>query len=548
MDPLRNLSRSVRIWIFLISVLLSLILVFNITAINKDKGIGFGNGLDYGLDFAGGTEIWLKLDTNVSPEVMTIEKGILESRLNSMGLKDIPVTVYGDQYIIIKIAKASPEEVRAIEEILKQQANFEQRMDGELAVKGSEISIDLGSGSSGVYSAGKGSGYSWHVNIKLDQNGGCRFGKVAAGKFFGTDNPRNRPVDLFIDRPEGTTLLMTESLHGLLGNTSSSVAGSSKDIYFGDTAVQVIENRSLIPVIIVYPNDMNRTLDEYKRYKVLGFTKTIVAEDESHIPVEDVDKVRDLGIIVQTYPLTDVDRKDPEGWIQNVTGLKTCPRLNFDTQGECVYAAQITGGANTQQEAQAELQQNQIWLTSGNLPAKANIDSESTVPPSLGAQFLNYSLLTGLIGILSVSIVIYLRYKKLFIVVPTIITGFSEIIIILGIASLINWEIDLPAIAGIIAAVGTGVDNQIVITDETIASKSATGKKSASLTERIKRAFFIIFTSAATIIALMLPLMTFVAGMLKGFALTTMLGVFIGVFITRPAYAKTIEELLKGQE
>jgi len=32
---------------------------------------------------------------------------------------------------------------------------------------------------------------------------------------------------------------------------------------------------------------------------------------------------------------------------------------------------------------------------------------------------------------------------------------------------------------------------------------------------------------------------------LKGFAIVTILGVSIGVFITRPAYAKIIEVLLK---
>jgi len=35
------------------------------------------------------------------------------------------------------------------------------------------------------------------------------------------------------------------------------------------------------------------------------------------------------------------------------------------------------------------------------------------------------------------------------------------------------------------------------------------------------------------------------AGMLKGFALTTIIGVSVGVFITRPAYASIIEILLK---
>ena len=118
MDHLKNLSRSVRVWVLIISILFSLLLICNITGVNKDKEMGVGNGLDYGLDFAGGTELWLKLEHNVSSDVMTIEKGILENRVNQYGLKDISLTVYGDQYIIIKIAKASPEEIKKIEDIL----------------------------------------------------------------------------------------------------------------------------------------------------------------------------------------------------------------------------------------------------------------------------------------------------------------------------------------------------------------------------------------------------------------------------------------------
>ena len=45
---------------------------------------------------------------------------------------------------------------------------------------------------------------------------------------------------------------------------------------------------------------------------------------------------------------------------------------------------------------------------------------------------------------------------------------FSEVIILLGLASVTGYSLDLAAIAGIIAAVGTGVDDQIVITDEIV--------------------------------------------------------------------------------
>ncbi|MEK6848014.1 MAG: hypothetical protein AABX65_00080, partial [Nanoarchaeota archaeon] len=46
-----------------------------------------------------------------------------------------------------------------------------------------------------------------------------------------------------------------------------------------------------------------------------------------------------------------------------------------------------------------------------------------------------------------------------------------------------------------------------------------------------------------TIIAAMLPLFWTGAGMLRGFALTTILGVSIGILITRPAFADILRKI-----
>ena len=58
-------------------------------------------------------------------------------------------------------------------------------------------------------------------------------------------------------------------------------------------------------------------------------------------------------------------------------------------------------------------------------------------------------------------------------------------------------------------------------------------------------AFFIIMAAYFTTCAGMLPLWFAGAGLLKGFAFTTLVGISIGVFIARPAYAAIIEQLLK---
>jgi preprotein translocase subunit SecD len=111
--------------LWLSCVALALLLMTNIIPVNKGAGIGVGNGLDYGLDFAGGTQLQLRLEHPVDADTMAVEKGILESRLNSLGLKDIPVRPWGNQYILISVAGASPQETYDIEEILKKQARFE---------------------------------------------------------------------------------------------------------------------------------------------------------------------------------------------------------------------------------------------------------------------------------------------------------------------------------------------------------------------------------------------------------------------------------------
>jgi preprotein translocase subunit SecD len=130
------------------------------------------------------------------------------------------------------------------------------------------------------------------------------------------------------------------------------------------------------------------------------------------------------------------------------------------------------------------------------------------------------------------------------------LTTIAELILILGTAAVIHWNIDLAAIAGILAAIGTGVDDQIIITDEVLKG-FRDKKKIAGVRKQIKSAFFIIFAAAGTLIAAMLPL-AYIGfsrgatgiGVLSGFAFTTVLGVLIGIFITRPVYAKFIEMML----
>ena len=146
--------------------------------------------------------------------------------------------------------------------------------------------------------------------------------------------------------------------------------------------------------------------------------------------------------------------------------------------------------------------------------------------------------MAGSAAIVLVSLIVFVRYRKFKATLTLLLTSFSELIIILGVAALIKWNLDLPSIAGILATIGTGVDQQIIILDEA-------REKTLSMIQRIKRAFAIILGAYFTSFVAMLPLYWAAAGFFKGFALTTLIGITAGVLITRPAFTdivKSIEE------
>ena len=188
----------------------------------------------------------------------------------------------------------------------------------------------------------------------------------------------------------------------------------------------------------------------------------------------------------------------------------------------------------------------QTILITGSLPLKLQVEKLDSMSPILGKQFVRTSLIAGLLALVAVILVIVIRYKSLKLVLPVAATSVGEIVMTLGFAALTGWNLDMAAIAGIIAAVGTGVDDQIVLLDEI--SKKATAGIQTNWKNRAKNAFFIIFAAYATTVASMLPLWNAGAGMLRGFALTTIVGVTIGVLITRPAYADFIRALYENKQ
>jgi len=188
-------------------------------------------------------------------------------------------------------------------------------------------------------------------------------------------------------------------------------------------------------------------------------------------------------------------------------------------------------------------EQVRIALQSGSLPATLDFDrgDEFSVEPALAQQFRQDSLITGIIAVLAVSMAVFLRYGRARVALPMIVTALSEVVVLMGFAAAIGYPLDLSVIAGFIAVIGTGVDDLIIIADEVMSEGEV--NSSRVFDSRFKRAFWVIGAAAATTIIAMSPLAVLSLGDLQGFAIITILGVIIGVTITRPAYGDILRRL-----
>ena len=224
-------------------------------------------------------------------------------------------------------------------------------------------------------------------------------------------------------------------------------------------------------------------------------------------------------------------------------------RIGASLQGRATTDIQISGSGGGPTEATAlddtlnQMNRLQTIMITGSLPVQLEIVKMDTVSATLGEEFLQNLLLVAVVAIAAVFSIIFIRYRKWIVAVPMSVIMLSEILLILGFAAAVSWNLDLAAFAGIIIAAGTGVDHLIIITDETLR-----GEKTSSLKQRIKNAMFIVFGAYFTTAVGMLPLWFAGAGLLKGFAFTTIVGITLGVFIARPAYASVIRILLEETE
>lgn len=545
-----TLLKNWKIIILIIFLIISLGIIF-VDVGNPQKGYLGNTNIRLGLDFEGGTLLQVELQREVSVEEINRIANIISQRIDPTGLRDNLVTPIGNQFIVIQLSETDISEIERIESRIRQQGQFESTINGETIFTGDQI-LRVLRGDTGYGVFQQGMFYEWRLPFVLNERAVESFTEKTFHQCTPVSfTPGGQPIYdcaktmFFLDKPNAIIIVSEEQYEN-----------DREYLFLGDRQLnipqqtnidEVVEN-SQLPVIIFRDELDYNYLSTIKNET--GFNNIIISQDLENKILQDLE--------AQNFSV-EVLKINQRPWVWDVLSAKQIISLTEGITNQNVATIEqarrystlyITGQRDSFEEAIRDLEELAILLESGSLPTPVKTISRETISASLGETFKSLVIIMGIIAFIVIGIVISARYRNWKLAIPIFVIGASEVIIIFGFIALVRMPLDLAAFAGLIAAMGTGIDSQIVITDE-IMSKSKKVKE--SLMKRIKSALFIIITSAFTLIAVMFPIIMFARTFpgidkLYGFATVAMVGALIGVLITRPAFTVIIRKIVEKIE
>ncbi len=489
-------------------------------------------GLHLGIEFIGGTEIPLTLQHSVNTTTMSTIQSIITQRASKFGLKEIIVEPIGNSEIDILLPSTTPAEINSTISVIESQGRFDGIVAGKEAINGQDIL----NGSIGIIPSTESNGtVQWGVTFYITQQSATAFAKTVYGQ-------ANQPLYMFLDRPQNSIVLINGSSVGnLTSGISQQQALSAMDsaLYFANDTIPVV----------VSSNSVNSTLQSLTNYiksgrynrvitDILGSSQMLKLMSSDNVSIQEESRAN----MTPQYLQISVNQTIIESW--PAVGLLSSPLLNPGiTNGTISESYQISGVAPstlspTARIAYANNQSKDIAsiLSGGALPVGVVVNTPTTLSSTLGKSAFQVSLLALILAMIFVSIMIVVRYRRIFLIGPILLTTLMELFIIVSIIGLVG-TIDLAALAGMIAVVGTGIDAQIIITDEIISKEK--GKSSSRVV--LGHAFYIVWMDAILIVIAMLPLFFSTSlTQVVGFSESTIIGALMGVLITRPAYGAIV--------
>ncbi|EAM5835155.1 protein translocase subunit SecD [Salmonella enterica] len=199
----------------------------------------------------------------------------------------------------------------------------------------------------------------------------------------------------------------------------------------------------------------------------------------------------------------------------------------------------ITGISNPNEARQLSL-----LLRAGALIAPIQIVEERTIGPTLGMQNIKQGLEACLAGLVVSILFMIFFYKKFGLIATSALV--ANLVLIVGIMSLLpGATLSMPGIAGIVLTLAVAVDANVLI-NERIKEELSNGRTvQQAINEGYAGAFSSIFDANITTLIKVIILYAVGTGAIKGFAITTGIGVATSMF-TAIIGTRAIVNLLYG--
>lgn len=191
-----------------------------------------------------------------------------------------------------------------------------------------------------------------------------------------------------------------------------------------------------------------------------------------------------------------------------------------------------------------EARQLALLLRAGALIAPIQIVEERTIGPTLGQQNITQGLQACLWGLVASILFMVIYYRKFGLIASTALI--ANLILIVGIMSLLpGATLTMPGIAGIVLTLAVAVDANVLI-NERIKEELRNGRTvQQAIHEGYKGAFSSIIDANLTTLITAIILYAVGTGSIKGFAITTSIGVITSMF-TSIVGTRAIVNLLYG--
>ncbi len=517
-----NVFKNLKVQILFVAVALSIFALF------LSDANPYTLDAKLGLEFVGGVRIPITLEKSVDSNTMDAVVETLKNRINTFGLSQAVVRPIGDKEVLVEIPRADERAITSVKKILQEQGRFEALIDGRQAVNGETV-VAVG-GPNGEDTPATLGTNQWSLSFTVTRAGADQFAEAARGK-------ANYPVYMFLDRPENAAVIVRNEEIGTAPLPGLQAALKKE----GDDLLLLLAGEVANSTQLAGKSQVMLSQETLEivggKLSALGFaTEANASKKIVVLSALEIEPVLVAGELSE-WP---------------AIGLLSAPQLSESLSlGTASQFYSITGTATgaTPQEQEAyavsQIKQLKSIISGGKLPVSALVGSSFSVEPLLGRQFLFYSIIATFIAILVVALLVVVRYSDIRLSIPIVVINACEILILTAIIGSVG-TLDLAAMAGIISLIGTGVDDQLIVTDEVLRKRKEEEAQEEYTTEqKIARAFSIIFTTAGVAIVAMLPLLLSGIVEISGFALAAIIGIVIGVLLTRPAFAVFIEEMYK---